>query len=100
MRELASFEANEIEEEQCLLWMWLVLISSLLIANTKKSTMGMEMALQLVRRYPTCQRWDNVEKVLNDFFASDVVMESLRSHWHALKVVDLEFVKARASPAS
>jgi len=58
-------------------WIWLVLIAALVVANSKKSTTGRDLSLLAVSRYPAFRRWDGVETVLNEFFASDVVVDVL-----------------------
>lgn len=83
-RELPFLVVASAEESQCLKWTWLVLIASLIIANTKRSTAGKELTLQLVDRFPTCRRWDRVEGILKEFFASEMVLEALSRHWQSM----------------
>jgi hypothetical protein len=80
-----GLDSSTLHQRQCVLWIWLVLISSLIIANTKKSSLATELAARLVARYPACRRWVDVEAILTGFFASEVVVESLRRHWHAMR---------------
>ncbi|KIW64144.1 hypothetical protein PV04_09099 [Phialophora macrospora] len=81
----SELESSTLVRRQCVLWIWLVLISSLIIANTKKSSLETELAARLAARYPACRRWVNVEAILTAFFASEVVMESLHRHWNAMR---------------
>lgn len=84
MRELPFLVVVSVEESQCLKWIWLVLIASLIIANSKRSRAGKDLTLQLVDRFPTCRRWDKAEAVLREFFASEVVVEGLSRHWKSI----------------
>jgi hypothetical protein len=91
VRELPSFDAGALEEEhRCLLWIWLVMISSLIIANKKRSTLGTDLTMLFVTRNPVFRRWGAVEGILIEFFASEVVVESLRAHWYTLGLANAE----------
>ena len=77
-------QAEAEGKRQCLLWIWLVLIASLVVANTKRSSLGRDVATPFVKTYPAYRSWEAVQGVLNRFFASDVVVEALRGHWKEL----------------
>jgi len=85
-RDLAAFEAKPTDEERCLVWIWLILIDSWIIANKFRSVASTALSLQLISKYPCCGDWTYVEGILKDFFASATVLGSLQDHWSGLRM--------------
>ncbi|KIY01689.1 uncharacterized protein Z520_01826 [Fonsecaea multimorphosa CBS 102226] len=95
-KELTLFSGSSPDETKCLMWMWLVLIASWTVANRTRSSSGTSLSLQLVKKYPELRPWTGVKDILQEFFASEALLEPLEPLWrdyiglHGRVDIDLE----------
>ncbi|OQU99091.1 Fungal specific transcription factor domain-containing protein [Cladophialophora immunda] len=88
--ELALFSAKSPHETKCFAWMWLVLITSWIVANRTRSISGTSLSRQLMQKYPELCAWTAVKDILREFFSSEALLEPLQQLWEDLKLEDAE----------
>jgi hypothetical protein len=82
-RDLNSLEVETKEEVDCVMWMRMVLICawSLRGGGQSASAITTQLSQQLVEEDPQLVAWCEVERVLGDFFATQLLKDTLRRHW-------------------
>jgi hypothetical protein len=70
-----------VEEEECLMWIWMVLVDSWRDASEKLLPTGIELMHQSRERWGKVRDWTEVAETLGSFFWDKVFANRCRFYW-------------------
>jgi hypothetical protein len=71
-----------MEEERCLMWIWMVLVDSWRNASEKLLPTGIELMDQSRERWGYVRDWSEVTEILGSFFWDKAFASRCRLYWH------------------
>jgi hypothetical protein len=70
-----------VEEEECLMWIWMVLVDSWRDASEKLLPTGIELMHQSRERWEKVRDWNEVAETLGSFFWDKAFANRCRFYW-------------------